>query len=102
MDVPFLIRVLPDYELDKNNFDADNIHGCDYEEYTHMAAPRVLSLNFVPATEERYDLIIPIELLELPMIARVITLINSREFKESVEEMGDYSTPETGRVVSTA
>jgi putative molybdopterin biosynthesis protein len=112
-------RVLLDYELNKKNLTADDIHGYDYEEYTHMAvavavlsgkadtgmgimaAARALELDFVPVTEERYDLIIPTELLELPMIRQLITLINSKEFKQRVEEMGGYSTRETGQVVAT-
>ena len=110
-------RVLLDYELNKNTIDADDIHGYDYEEYTHMAvavavlsgkadtgmgimaAATALKLDFVPVTEERYDLIIPTEFLELPMIRQVLTIINSKEFKEQVEQMGGYSTRETGQVV---
>ena len=111
-------RVLLDYELDKNNIDADDIHGYDYEEYTHMAvavavlsgkadtgmgimaAARALNLDFVPVTEERYDLIIPTEFLELPMIKQALTIIGSSAFKSSVEQMGGYSTRETGQIVS--
>lgn len=112
-------RVLLDFELDKNNLDADDIHGYDYEEYTHMAvavavlsgkadtgmgimaAARALNLDFVPVTEERYDLIIPTEFLALPMIKQALTIIGSNTFKSAVEQMGGYSTRETGQMVST-
>jgi putative molybdopterin biosynthesis protein len=110
-------RVLLDYELEKENINEDNIAGYDHEEYTHMAvavavlsgkadaglgilaAARALGLDFVPVTEERYDLIIPSDFLELPSIRQLLTIINSDEFKRKVEEMGGYSTRETGQEV---
>ncbi len=110
-------RVLLDYELEKNGLDADEIEGYDHEEYTHMAvavavlsgkadaglgilaAARALDLDFVPLTEERYDLIIPTPFLELPMIRRLLAIIQSRDFKAAVETMGGYSTRETGKIV---
>lgn len=110
-------RVLLDYELAKNELDADAIHGYDHEEYTHMAvavavlsgkadaglgilaAARALNLDFVPLTEERYDLIIPTPFLKLPMIRRLFEIIHTQNFKTAVERMGGYSTRETGTVV---
>ncbi|MCB2184393.1 MAG: molybdopterin biosynthesis protein [Desulfobulbaceae bacterium] len=109
-------RVLLDYELDKAGLDADEITGYDNEEYTHMAvavsvlsgksdaglgilaAARALKLDFVPVTEERYDLIIPTRFLELPMIKQLLDIINRADFQKQVEAMGGYSTRETGRV----
>ena len=113
-------RVLLDYTLNKNGLDADEIEGYDHEEYTHMAvavavlsgkadtglgilaAARALALDFVPLTEERYDLIIPTPFLELPMIKRLLEIIHSRDFKRAVEQMGGYSTRETGKIVQTS
>ena len=107
-------RVLLDYELEKADLDPDAINGYDAEEYTHMAvavsvlsgkadaglgilaAARALNLDFVPVTEERYDLIIPTEFLELPSIRKVLALIETDEFKQAVEAKGGYSTRETG------
>ncbi len=112
-------RVLLDYELNKKNLDGDDIRGYDHEEYTHMAvavavlsgkadaglgilaAARALDLDFIPITEERYDLVIPTEFLELPMIKQALAIIGSQKFKDSVEELGGYSTRETGQVVPT-
>ncbi|HEB70678.1 MAG TPA: molybdopterin biosynthesis protein, partial [Desulfobulbus sp.] len=112
-------RVLLDYELNKKNLDGDEIRGYDHEEYTHMAvavavlsgkadaglgilaAARALELDFIPITEERYDLVIPTEFLELPMITQALAIIGSQEFKDSVEALGGYSTRETGLVVPT-
>lgn len=110
-------RVLLDHELEKANLDPDAINGYDAEEYTHMAvavavlagkadaglgilaAARALKLDFVPVTEERYDLIIPCEFLELPSIRTVLEIIETGEFKQAVEAKGGYSTRETGNRV---
>ena len=110
-------RVLLDYELSRNNLDPDGINGYQHDEYTHMAvavavlsgkadaglgiksAARALNLDFVPLVEERYDLLIPGELFESPMIQAVLAIINTKEFQRTVEGMGGYSTRETGKIV---
>jgi len=110
-------RVLLDHELEKADLDPDAINGYDAEEYTHMAvavsvlsgkadaglgilaAARALELDFIPVTEERYDLIIPREFLDLPSIGKVLSIIETEEFKQAVEAKGGYSTRETGNRV---
>jgi putative molybdopterin biosynthesis protein len=109
--------VLLDYELEKNGLEGDRIRGYDVEEYTHMsvavavlagkadaglgimAAARALKLDFIPVTEERYDLIIPRQYLTMPSIQRLLDIIHSEPFKKTVEQMGGYSTRETGKQV---
>ncbi len=109
-------RVLLDYELDRNGIDCDEITGYDHDEYTHMAvavavlsgkadaglgimsAARALDLDFIPVTEERYELLIPSSYLELPMIQAILTIINSQPFKQAAEQLGGYSTRETGQI----
>ncbi len=111
-------RVLFDYRLEQDGIDGDAIIGYDNEEYTHMAvavsvlsgktdaglgilaAARALKLDFVPIVEERYDLIIPTEFLELEMISQLLSIINSAAFKKKVETMGGYSTRETGKEIT--
>ena len=61
-----------------------------------MAAARALKLDFIPLTEERYDLIIPTRVLELPMIKQLLQIIQRDDFQKAVEAMGGYSTRETG------
>ncbi|HBI15328.1 MAG TPA: molybdopterin biosynthesis protein [Desulfobulbaceae bacterium] len=110
-------RVLLDFELNRAGMDPDSIRGYDNEEYTHMsvavavlsgkadaglgimASARALQLDFIPVTEERYDLLIPREFLALPGIKRLLEIINTAAFKQRVEQMGGYSTRETGREV---
>ncbi len=110
-------RVLLDYELERNGLDADAIQGYDHEEYTHMAvavavlsgkadaglgilaAARALGLDFIPLVEERYDLVIPTRFLALPMMEAVVEVISSSGFQTAVQQMGGYSTRETGNLV---
>ena len=110
-------RVLFDYELAKAGIDSEEIFGYDNEEYTHMAvavsvlsgksdaglgilaAARALKLDFMPITEERYDLVIPSRFLDLPMVKAILSIIQTPKFLQEVEKMGGYSTRETGRVV---
>lgn len=110
-------RVLLDYELEKKGLEAEGIRGYDVEEYTHMsvavailagkadaglgilAAARALNLDFIPVTEERYDLIIPRQYLPMPSIQRLLEIVRSDQFQQTVEQMGGYSTRETGTEV---
>lgn len=110
-------RVLLDYQLDKEGINDEAIGGYSNEEYTHMAvavsvlsgkadaglgilaAARALQLDFIPIAEERYDLIIPTEHLQTDKIKQLLSIIASKTFQKTVEEMGGYSTRETGRIV---
>jgi putative molybdopterin biosynthesis protein len=110
-------RVLLDYELSRNGLDPDDINGYDEDEYTHMAvavavlsgkvdvgmgirsAANALGLDFVPVVEERYDLLLPGESYESPMIRAVLDVIAEPSFRRAVEELGGYSTRETGQLV---
>lgn len=111
-------RVLLDYELDRNQLEGEEIRGYAQDEYTHMAvavavlsakvdvglgiksAANALGLDFVPLVEERYDLLIPGELFETPMIQAVLAVINTPLFQQKVEGMGGYSTRDTGHLVA--
>ncbi len=113
-------RVLLDYELSRNSLDPDQIRGYDQDEYTHMAvavavlsgkadtglgiqsAANALGLDFVPLVEERYDLLIPGEYWDEPMIQAVREVIDTPLFRETVERMGGYSTRDTGTVQPAA
>lgn len=110
-------RVLLDYELDRQNLDPDHIRGYEEDEYTHMAvavavlsdkvdvglgiksAARALGLDFVPLVEERYDLLIPGAVFDSPMVQSVLDVINRPSFQQAVENLGGYSTRETGQIV---
>lgn len=108
-------RILLDYELGKAGIEASAIAGYLNEEYTHMnvaiavasgaadaglgikAAANALSLDFIPVTKERYDLVIPSEYLEDEKIQLMLKIIGTDEFKEQVAAMGGYEVEETGK-----
>jgi len=108
-------RVLLDYEMEKSGLTGTQVRGYDNEEYTHMsvavavlsgkadaglgilAAARALGLDFIPVTEERYDLVISEQYLSLPSIRQLLNIVCSGSFKEAVEKMGGYATRETGK-----
>lgn len=110
-------RVLLDYELERNGLDSDGIRGYSHDEYTHMAvavavlsgkadaglgiksAAQALGLDFVPLVEERYDLLIPGELFDTPMIQAVMQVVGTPSFQQAVTALGGYSTRDTGKEV---
>jgi len=111
-------RILLDYHLKRAGIDPRRIRGYDREEYTHMsvaaavasgaadaglgiyAAAKSLGLDFIPVAKERYDLVIPKEHLETPLVQAALEILSSPEFRAEVEKLGGYDTTETGRVVS--
>jgi molybdate-binding protein len=110
-------RILLDYELAKAGIPSERVIGYQNEEYTHMnvamavlsgaadaglgvyAAAKALSLDFIPVTRERYDLVIPSAYLGDEKIQLLLDIIRSDEFKEKALAMGGYEVHETGNVV---
>jgi molybdenum cofactor synthesis domain-containing protein len=109
-------RILLDYELQKAGMDPAAIAGYKSEEYTHMsvamavtsgradvglgimAAAQALSLDFIPVSRERYDLVIPSDLLNDERIVLLLEIIRSSKFIEQVLELGGYEVEETGKI----
>lgn len=111
-------RLLLDKHLKELGIDPKRIKGYEKDEYTHMAvaaavatsradvglgilsAAQALNLDFIPVTEERYDLLIPKELFELDIIQALIDVIrNDTNFKETVKNLGGYDTRDMGKIV---
>jgi molybdenum cofactor synthesis domain-containing protein len=110
-------RILLDYELLKAGISPEGIAGYNNEEYTHMnvamavfsstadtglgiyPAAKALSLDFIPVTKERYDLVIPSAYLADEKIQLLLQIIRSDEFKEKALGMGGYEVHETGNLV---
>jgi molybdenum cofactor synthesis domain-containing protein len=109
-------RILLDYELQKSGMNAASIGGYRSEEYTHMsvamavksgradvglgimAAAKALDLDFIPVCRERYDLVIPADLLRDERIELLLEIIRSSEFIQQVLALGGYEVEETGRI----
>jgi putative molybdopterin biosynthesis protein len=109
-------RILLDYELQKSGVSPSQIPGYRSEEYTHMsvamavasgradvglgilASAKALNLDFIPVSRERYDLVIPSDLLNDERIVLLLEIIRSRTFIEQVLALGGYEAEETGKV----
>ncbi len=110
-------RLLVDKHLKELGISPSQIKGYDTDEYTHMgvasavltgradvglgilAAAQALDLDFVPVAEERYDILIPQDFLELKIIQAVLRVIREdKEFKKAVERLGGYDTKDMGKI----
>lgn len=111
-------RLLLDKHLKELGISPTAIKGYDRDEYTHMAvasavltgradvglgifsAAQALGLDFIPVTEERYDILIPQEFFELPIIQAVLKVIREdKEFKEAVKSLGGYDIRDMGKTI---
>ena len=108
-------RVLLDYELERRGIDPGQIEGYEREEYTHLAvaaaiasgsadcgmgirnAAIALGLDFIPVTQERYDLVIPAAFWDAPMIQHVRALLSDAEFRAAVAEQPGYDVHAMGQ-----
>ncbi len=109
-------RILLDYELQKAGINPAAIAGYRSEEYTHMsvamavtsgradvgmgilAAAQALNLDFIPVARERYDLVIPTDLLKDERIMLLLDIIRSAKFIDQVLALGGYEVEETGKI----
>jgi len=110
-------RVLFDYLLDKNNINKDHINGYNREEFTHLAvaaavkndaadcgmgiyaSAKALELDFIPISEERYDLCILPDVMDEKTIDILRQLIKSSEFKEKALDFGGYKLKNSGEII---
>jgi putative molybdopterin biosynthesis protein len=108
-------RVLLDHELGRLGLDPATISGYSREEHTHLgvaaavaagradtglgihAAARAFGLDFVPVTQEPYDLVLRATSLDDEVLAPLWTLLEQPDFRAEVEKLGGYSCAETGR-----
>jgi putative molybdopterin biosynthesis protein len=108
-------RVLLDYELAREGIDSAAITGYAREEPTHLAvaaaiagdradcgmgvraAARAFDLDFVPVSQEPYDLVLDEGMLDSDLLAPLWRLLETPEFRASVEQLGGYDTTEMGR-----
>lgn len=111
-------RVLLDFDLRELEIDAENLDGYGKEVNTHMevamavlsggadvglgifSAARMVGLEFIHLTKERYDLVIPQTNLSAKPIISLLDVIRSPGFKESINHMGGYDTRDTGKIMA--
>lgn len=111
-------RLLLDKHLRELAISPLSIKGYDRDEYTHMgvasavltgradvglgifASAQSLGLDFIPVAEERYDILIPTEFIELPMIQALLNVIREdQEFKKVVSNLGGYDIRDMGKII---
>jgi len=111
-------RLLLDKHLREMGINPSQIRGYENEEYTHMgvaqaivsgradvglgilAAAKALDLDFIPVAEERYDILIAKEFLELEIIQALLNVIkNDKEFKKAVLSLGGYDIRDMGKII---
>jgi putative molybdopterin biosynthesis protein len=110
-------RVLLDYGLKENEINPTELVGYERIAFTHMevalavlngtadvgiairATAKLLGLDFIPLTTERFDLVIPNEIYSTRAVRSLCKVLNSDEFKSNVLHMGGYETYDTGRIM---
>lgn len=113
-------RLLLDYHLKQEGIDPSQVQGYTREEFTHLnvaaavrsgsadtglgilAAAKALDLDFIPVTEEEYELCIPAELADDPGVQAVIALIRRPDFQQAVAALGGYDVRDAGRIREVA
>ncbi|MBI3177660.1 MAG: molybdopterin biosynthesis protein, partial [Chloroflexi bacterium] len=111
-------RVLLDFELGKLGLIPESIRGYDREEYTHLAvaaavasgvadcglgihsAAAALGLDFVPLFDERYELAIPQQFYESPLLQPLLALLHDEDYRAAVAQMPGYDVRGMGTVVA--
>ncbi len=111
-------RLLTDLYLKKLQIDPERVNGYYHEEYTHMAvaaavlsgaadtglgvlsAAQALNLDFIPVAQERYDLAIPQQFYDAPMMQALLGIIREdMAFRDQIVGMGGYDASEMGKVL---
>jgi len=113
-------RVLLDFQLDQLGIAASAVQGYTQEEYTHLgvaaavssgradcglgiaAAARALDLDFIPLYDEPYELVIPTEFFDAPLLAPFFDVLADAGFRQAVAALPGYDVAHMGRVVGEA
>lgn len=109
-------RVWLDNALRKCGLSPQNILGYDNEKMTHSevalaiaegqadaglgleASARAYGLDFVPLTQERYDLVFLEAAFHQPAIQRLIAWLGSASARQAIARLGGYQTHQSGQL----
>jgi excisionase family DNA binding protein len=112
-------RLYLDQALSRLKIDARRLHGYETSVSTHLdvamrvlrgeadaglvtlASARMLGLDFVALTRERFDAVIARERFFSPGIQTLLSIVGSSEFRGRLEAMGGYDGAESGRIINT-
>ena len=111
-------RILLDFELNRLGIDPKRINGYEKEVNTHnevalavlsgmadvglgiLSAAKMLGLEFIHITKERYDLVIPKEKFSAKPLTALMEVVRSQEFRTKIEQMGGYDIRDSGKIIS--
>ena len=109
-------RIWLDEQLQQARIGPGQIHGYAREEATHMAVAQAVQsgeataglgiqaaamaygLNFIPLTEEVYQLVVPEAIWDSQVWQSLLSIIRSDRFIAAVNDLGGYNTATTGDV----
>jgi putative molybdopterin biosynthesis protein len=109
--------MLLDYELRRRSIEPGDVAGYRREERTHLAvaaavaggradagmgilaAARLHGLDFVPVTQEPYDLVLTGDTYDSPLLAPLWTLLANPQFHNKIATLDGYSCAETGHLI---
>ncbi|SDI43357.1 molybdopterin biosynthesis protein [Paenibacillus naphthalenovorans] len=110
-------RILFDYLLKQEGIDRNTIYGYDREAINHLSvaaavaggaadvglgiysAAQAMDLDFIPVSEERYDLLMSKHFYYSLEGETLLQAIRSESFKKEMESLGGYSCRESGQIV---
>ncbi|NTW06577.1 MAG: helix-turn-helix domain-containing protein [Syntrophaceae bacterium] len=111
------IRILLNHELKNRGIAGSDISGYENEVYTHFevglsiisgeadvgiasaAVAKILDLNFQPLVSERFDMILDKSTFFQPAIQAFIETLQSNQFRNRVEKIGNYNFKDAGRIL---
>lgn len=110
-------RILADYLCKQNGLSPEQIYGYDREELTHTSvaaqiasgsadagmgiysAAKLYGLAFLPVCVEEYDLLIPDQAYDTPLVQRMLDVLKSDAFREKLAHMGGYTLDRPGEII---
>lgn len=110
-------RLLFDYLLQQNGLTPMDIKGYEREEFTHLAVAAAIAngtadvgmgiqsaawsfgLDFIPLTEERYDLAIMKQYYDLELVQKLLAVIQSAQFAKQVRRLPGYDLRDSGKII---
>jgi putative molybdopterin biosynthesis protein len=113
-------RLLIDQQLEERSITPEKIKGYRDEVNTHfevglsilngsanvgitsIAASKLLGLDFVPITRERFDMVLDQKTFFGKNVQAFLELLHSQGFRDKVQKVGGYDLKESGRVVYSA
>jgi molybdate transport repressor ModE-like protein len=110
-------RMLLELMLAGANISPNDIEGYPSNEFTHSAVAAYIAsgmadvgvgvqtaahrfgLDFVPLVRERYFMALPIAMMEDPLIQHVISVVQSKHFRDVINGLAGYDAADTGKIL---